>query len=69
MEIEELQKLTAAYNAVLDKESNFKACGRDACKKLISIMQKYTSADIGDIESGMINKKVLQDEYFRIIAT
>jgi hypothetical protein len=69
MAIEELQKLTAAYNAVFDKESNFKACGRDACRKLMSLMQKYTSANIGDMESGMINKDVLQDEYFRIIAT
>lgn len=66
---EELQKITAAYNAVFDKKGGFKACGRDACKKLMSIMQKYTSANIGDMESGMINKDILQNEYFRIIAT
>lgn len=69
MAIDELQKLTAAYKAVFDENDKIKACEQDARKHLMSLMAKYTPKNIGDIEKGIVNTGVLQDEYFLIIAT
>lgn len=69
MAIDELQKLTAAYKAVFDENDKIKTCEQDARKHLISLMKKYTSKNIGDIEKGIVNTGVLQEAYFHIIAT
>ena len=66
MSRQELEELKAAYNAVFDEQNQIKACGRDACINLISLMKKCTSADVGDEKTGKINIEIMKKEYFRI---
>ena len=44
------------FDKVFDKDGNVKACGRDNCKKLISIANEISKeANYGDIQTGMMN--------------
>jgi len=56
-----------AYEAVFDGLDETRLCRRDVCKNLIKIMQKYTSVDIGDVNTGVMKTKELQDEYYELI--
>lgn len=67
MSKEEIKKLKAAYDAVFNEKGEIKACGRDACTKLISLMKKYTSKNIGDIRTGKLEIDVIKMEYYRVI--
>ena len=66
MEKEELKELTSAFNAVFNSEGEVKNCGRALCMKLIIMMKKYSSEDVGDERTGMINIQTMKNEYHRI---
>jgi hypothetical protein len=54
-------KVLDLYNTVFDDHGNVKACGRDACKKLISACQKENPMiDFGNLETGMMNISNIQ---------
>lgn len=45
-----------AYNVVFDKNGNVKACGREACKRLIDLCKKqWKGVDFGNSETGYMN--------------
>lgn len=64
---EELQELKDAYEAVFDKNGNTKLCGRDVCIRLMSVMGKYSTANIGNVKTGIMNLDTIKSEYKRII--
>ena len=64
----EQQKLKTAYDAVFDANGKVKACGRDACSRLINLMRKYTSKNVGDENTGILNVDTIKSEYYRVIA-
>ena len=65
----EQQILKTAYNAVFDENGKVKACGRDACSRLINLMRKYTSKNVGNENTGILEVDTIKLEYFRVIAT
>ena len=68
MSYKEIKNLKAAYNAVFDENGEIKACGRDACVNFISLMKKYSSKNIGDINTGILDVDTIKSEYYRVIA-
>ncbi len=68
MSLEDQEKLKSAFNAVFGEKGEIKACGRDACIKLISLMKKHTSKNIGDIKTGKLEIDTIKLEYYRVIA-
>ena len=67
MTSEKLQELKDAYEAVFDKDGNTKLCGRDVCIRLISLMSKYSTANIGCAKTGIMNLNTIKSEYKRIV--
>ena len=67
MSLEEQEKLTRAFNAVFDGKNQVKSCGREACSKLIHIMGKYSSVNVGDESTGILNVDAMKSEYYRVI--
>jgi len=67
MNKQEKMELMIAYEAVFDGLDETRLCRKDVCKNLIKIMQKYTSVDIGDVNTGVMKTKELQDEYYELI--
>lgn len=61
-----VDKLKDLYCAVFDEKGEIKLCGRDACKRLIIEMKKYTSIDVGDEDSGFMNVENMKKEYKKI---
>ena len=66
MKEEELKELSLAFNDVFDSNGEVKNCGRAACMKLIAMMKNYTSRNVGDEKTGMMNKETMKAEYHRI---
>ena len=69
MAIEELEKLKSAFYSVFDENDKIKECGRDACIRLIHLMEKYTPKNVGNEDTGMIEIDAMKLEYYRVIAT
>jgi len=67
MTLKEQQNLKLFYDAVFDKDGKIKSCGREVCSRLIRLMRRYTSRDIGNESTGIMNVDVLKSEYYRII--
>lgn len=45
-----------SYKDVFDENGNIKLCGREACKKLIRLMQcRFPDVDFGNAETGFMN--------------
>jgi hypothetical protein len=65
----EQKSLKAAYNAVFDENGKVKECGRDACIRLINLMGNYTSKNVGNENTGMLEIDAMKSEYYRVIAT
>lgn len=42
------------YEAVFDTDGNIKACGREACKRLIIYIKDRFHATVGNISTGFI---------------
>ncbi len=52
----DIQSFVEQFDKVFDKDGNVKACGRDNCKKLISMANAISNeANYGDIQTGMMN--------------
>ena len=66
MKEQEFNELSVAFNAVFDKNGQIKACGRNTCMNLISLMKKYSSEDVGDESTGKINIETMKTEFSRI---
>ena len=67
MQIEEQERLRGAFNAVFDEKGHVKNCGRDACSRLIHLMKRYSSKNVGDESKGILNVDVMKKEYCRVI--
>lgn len=65
MQVFEIKKL---YDAVFDSNGDVRACGRDACKRLIKAINFKSDLNVGNAETGMMNIDVLKSEYDRIIS-
>ncbi|MBR4633729.1 hypothetical protein IKO50_01895 [bacterium] len=67
MQLEEQERLRGAFNAVFDEKGQVKNCGRDACSRLIQLMKKYSSENVGDESKGILNVDVMKSEYCKVI--
>ncbi len=60
------EELSLAFDKVFDEKGEIRACGRAACMYLISLMNRYSSENVGDENTGKINIETMKHEYFRI---
>lgn len=65
MQVFEIKRL---YDVVFDSNGNVRACGRNACKRLIEAINSKSDLNVGNAETGMMNIDVLKSEYDRIIS-
>lgn len=51
-----MEKLKVLLNAVFDEDGAIRPCGRETCKKLISVAsEKYPNVDFGSADTGIMN--------------
>jgi len=62
-----IEELKTAYNTVFNEDGTIKACGRDACAQLIKLMKEFSTKDVGNENTGMINIEIMKAEYQRIL--
>ena len=67
MSFRELEELKDAYEAVFDENGNVKACGRAVCLRLMYVMKKFSTANLGNFDTGVMNVEKVKSEYNRII--
>jgi hypothetical protein len=67
MRPEDQEKLKQAFNVVFDEKGQVKNCGRDACSRLIHLIKRYSSKNVGDESKGILNVDVMKSEYYRVI--
>ena len=65
--MKEQERLKRAYNAVFDENGQVRNRGREGCSKLINLMKKYSSRNIGDESTGILNVDAMKSEYYRVI--
>ena len=63
----DLEELKDAYQAVFDENDQIKNCGRVACMRLIHIMKKYSTGNVGNPDTGTLEINTVQSEYHRIV--
>lgn len=66
MKKQELEELSLVFNDVFDSNGEIKNCGRAISMKLIIMMKKYSSEDVGDERTGFVNIETMKAEYHRI---
>jgi len=66
MSMKGLEELKDAYEAVFDENDQIKACGRVACMRLIHLMKKYSTENVGNPDTGTLEINTVQSEYHRI---
>ena len=67
MNKKDFENLNEAYNAVFDGKGQIKNCERDACIRLIDLMKEYTSKNVGNADTGILDVDAVKSEYCRII--
>ena len=67
MAIKDLEELKDAYQDVFDENDQIKNCGRVACMRLIHLMKKYSSKNVGNPNTGAMEVDTIQSEYHRIV--
>ena len=67
MAMRELEELKDAYQDVFDSNDQIKNCGRVACMRLIYLMKKYSTKNVGNPDTGTLEINVIQSEYHRIV--
>ena len=67
MSEQKLRELSSAFNDVFDSNGEIKNCGRALCMKLIIMMKEYSSEDVGDEKTGMININTMKSEYHKLL--
>ena len=50
-------EFVSAYNKCFYPNGEMKACGREACKDLLDVVNKYYDGDFGDIQTGKLATK------------
>lgn len=58
-----MSELTKLYDKVFDADGNVKLCGRQACAKLIQALQPYSSENLGDATTGIMNVENIKKAY------
>jgi hypothetical protein len=66
MATKELEELKDAYQDVFDENDQIKNCGRVACMRLIHLMKKYSTENVGNPDTGTLEVNTIQSEYHRI---
>jgi hypothetical protein len=56
------------YDSVFDAEGNVMLCGRQACAKLIQALQPYSSENLGDVTTGIMNVENIKKAYAAVTA-
>jgi len=56
------------YDSVFDADGNVKLCGRQACAKLIQALQPYSSENLGDATTGIMNVENVKKAYAAVTA-
>jgi len=65
----ELEELKNDYRAVFHENGEVKACGRALCMKLMYSLKKFApKADLGNIDTGVMNVEAIKAEYHRLIS-
>ena len=67
MTSKELKELKDAYETVFDENGSVKACGRAVCLRLMYVMKKYSTANLGNFNTGVMEVDTIKSEYRRII--
>ena len=63
-----MSEITKLYDKVFDTDGNVKLCGRQACAKLIQALQPYSSENLGDATTGMMNVENIKKAYAAVTA-
>lgn len=63
-----MSELTELYDKVFDADCNVKLCGRQACAKLIQALQPYSSENLGDAATGIMNVENIKKAYAAVTA-
>lgn len=61
-------ELTELYDKVFDAEGNVRLCGRQSCAKLIQALQPYSSENLGDATTGIMNVENVKKAYAAVTA-
>ncbi len=61
------RKLQKLFDNVFDEHQCVRACGRQACIDLIEYMGIYTSLNVGNAHTGIMNVDTLVSEYNRLM--
>lgn len=61
------RKLQELFDNVFDEHQCVRACGRQACIDLIEYMEIYTSLNVGNAHTGIMNVDTLVSEYNRLM--
>ena len=60
------EELRNAFEVVFDEKEDVRNCGRDACRRLMLIIKRYSpTADVGNINTGIMNVDVVKAEYHK----
>ena len=66
MAMKDLNELKDAYQDVFDCNDQVKNCTRVACMRLIHLMKKYSTENVGNPDTGTLEVNTIQSEYHRI---
>lgn len=63
----EEKELRNAFNKVFDANEDVMNCGREACTRLMLIIKNYSTVDIGNIETGVMNVEAVKTVYHKLL--
>ena len=63
----EAEELKDAYVTVFDENGDVKACGHAACLKLMHVLKKYSTKNLGNLDTGFMEVETIRSEYSRLI--
>ena len=66
--MDKITELQLAYEPVFDENGQIRVCGTHARIYLIQVMKKYTSENVGDVETGEINVEKMRNKYAELTA-
>ena len=62
MSKKDFEELKDAYQDVFDDNDQIKNCGRVACMRLIHLMKKYSTENVGNPDTGTLEINTVQSE-------
>ena len=66
MSKKDLEEVKDAYQDVFDSNDKIKNCDCVACKRLIYLMKKFSTENVGNPDTGNLEISTIQSEYHRI---